>query len=108
MAFDDHANEMEGSGGGVRCDGVGGEGVRGDKEVTEVCGGGEAQDENGEIRRERGREGEGKRESEREKKIFLNSPIIGHHTCTCTVLPAKTPKNAILCVCFIFQNIVHS
>ena len=59
MAFDDHANEMEGSGGGVRCDGVGGEGVRGDKEVTEVCGGGgEAQDENGEIRRERGREGE--------------------------------------------------
>ena len=27
---------------------------------------------------------------------------------TFTVLPVKTPKNEILCVCFIFKNIVHS
>ena len=25
-----------------------------------------------------------------------------------TVFQAKTPQNEILCVCFIFQNIVHS
>ena len=39
------------------------------------------------------------------QKVIFSIHSNSAHT---TVLPAKTPKNAILCVCFIFQSIVST